>query len=178
MFSSAREKNIEKFLNYLIEGMTQRQAYYKAFPNSKKWKEKTVDEHASRLLSDNKVKTRYLEKKEKFEIELKKIQEQEEKESIMTKAEMLRKMNKAFKMAMGEEEIVVTPCTFGVYQEEKYIRETDLKAVASISEKIAKMEGWIIDKTEHSGKLKIESDDFSKLTDEELRRLANGELEG
>lgn len=178
MFSSAREKNIEKFLNYLIEGMTQRQAYYKAFTNSKKWKEKTVDEKASRLFADDKIRARFNEKKQKFETELKKMQEQEEKNSIMTKVEMIKKLNKAFKMALGEEEIIVTPCTFGVYQDEKHIRETDLKAVANISEKIAKIEGWIIDKTEHSGKVKIENNDMSKFTDEELRRIADGEFEG
>lgn len=41
----------EKYVQNLIAGMSQRQAYRDAFPGSKKWKEKTIDNRASELLS-------------------------------------------------------------------------------------------------------------------------------
>ena len=42
----------------LAAGMTQSAAYRKAFPNSLKWKDKTVWEWASRLASESKVRAR------------------------------------------------------------------------------------------------------------------------
>lgn len=41
--------------------MTQRQAYLKAFPHTKKWKETTVDSKASTLFAQGKVQERYFE---------------------------------------------------------------------------------------------------------------------
>nr|WP_256370779.1 terminase small subunit [Erysipelothrix sp. HDW6C] len=54
-------KQQEKYVGLLVEGLTQRQAYLKAFPHSKKWKEKSVDENASKLFALTKVQTRFLE---------------------------------------------------------------------------------------------------------------------
>lgn len=51
----------EMFAARLAAGDTQRQAYYKAFPNSRKWKDSTVDSKASTLFSTGKVKERYEE---------------------------------------------------------------------------------------------------------------------
>lgn len=49
----------EKFVKELIKGKTQRQAYYAAYPNSKKWKNENVDAKASNLFKIDKIKTRY-----------------------------------------------------------------------------------------------------------------------
>ena len=54
-------KQQEKYVNYLVEGMTQRQAYLKAFPQSKKWKDATVDSKASILFAQKKVRARFHE---------------------------------------------------------------------------------------------------------------------
>lgn len=51
----------EKFVQNLIQGMSQRQSYIDAFPNASKWKPETVDSKASNLLKDGKVQTRYNE---------------------------------------------------------------------------------------------------------------------
>lgn len=51
----------EMFAARLAAGDTQRQAYYKAYPNSKKWQDSTVDSKASTLFSNGKVKERYEE---------------------------------------------------------------------------------------------------------------------
>lgn len=58
----------ELFLQYLIQGLSQRQAYRKAYPKSLKWKDKSVDTRASQLLKTHKVLIRYQElQKEKAE---------------------------------------------------------------------------------------------------------------
>ena len=58
----------ELFLQYLIQGLSQRQAYRKAYPKSVKWKDKSVDTRASQLLKTHKVLIRYQElQKEKSE---------------------------------------------------------------------------------------------------------------
>lgn len=49
----------EKYIQELIKGKSQREAYRIAFPASVKWLDKTVDEVASRLFNDSKVNARY-----------------------------------------------------------------------------------------------------------------------
>lgn len=51
----------EKFVQSLVEGLSQRKAYLAAFPTAKKWKPETVDVKASQLFSDDKIKLRYQE---------------------------------------------------------------------------------------------------------------------
>ena len=53
----AETKNVrhEKFAQCLAEGMSQRNAYRVAFPNSQKWKDETVDSKASVLAKNDKV---------------------------------------------------------------------------------------------------------------------------
>nr|DAN91844.1 MAG TPA: Terminase small subunit [Caudoviricetes sp.] len=56
----------ELFVQGIISGLSQRQAYRQAFPNSKKWKDSTVDSNASRLLQNSKVLARYRELLKQF----------------------------------------------------------------------------------------------------------------
>ena len=51
----------EKYVQGLVAGLSQRQAYYKAYPHSKKWKPETVDNKASALLRNGEVLARYNE---------------------------------------------------------------------------------------------------------------------
>lgn len=51
----------EKYVQGLVAGLSQRQAYLKAYPNSKEWKERTVDSRASELLKQSNVLGRYNE---------------------------------------------------------------------------------------------------------------------
>jgi Fe2+ transport system protein FeoA len=51
----------EEFCQQIMQGLSQRQAYYIAYPNSKKWKETSVDCNASQLMDNTKVKQRLLE---------------------------------------------------------------------------------------------------------------------
>lgn len=56
----------EKFVQGIIAGLSQRQAYRKAFVNSQKWKDAAVDSAASRLLNTTKILVRYRELLKQF----------------------------------------------------------------------------------------------------------------
>lgn len=127
---SRSNNNTDIFLNELLSGKSQRQAYYIAYPNSKKWKEKTVDERASRLFNQDKIKARYKEMLEK-----------RTDESIITREDILKTLVKGLKMAMGEEEMNVSVEQKGIVQSKK-IKSIDLKAIKSITDTILKMQGW------------------------------------
>lgn len=51
----------EKYVQGLVTGLSQRQAYVEAYPSAKKWKDATVDSNASRLYKNSKVVARYRE---------------------------------------------------------------------------------------------------------------------
>ena len=51
----------ERYVQGLVAGLSQRQAYIKAYPNAKKWNDNSVDSRASNLLKTDKVLTRYNE---------------------------------------------------------------------------------------------------------------------
>lgn len=57
----------ETFAQCLIKGMSQRQSYLEAYPNSKKWKDKTVDNRASELANTREVLGRIKELQERSE---------------------------------------------------------------------------------------------------------------
>lgn len=66
----------EKFVQSLVAGMSQRQAYREAFPASNRWKDKTVDNRASELFRE--VLGRYKE-----------LQEEAQDAAIMTRKERM-----------------------------------------------------------------------------------------
>lgn len=66
----------------LVKGKSQRQAYHVAYPNSKKWKDSSVDSNASTLLANAKVKQRYLTL-------LERVNEKLTKDTIASKQEVL-----------------------------------------------------------------------------------------
>ena len=49
----------EKYVQGLVAGLSQRQAYRQAYDNSKEWKDRTVDSRASELLKKSDVLGRY-----------------------------------------------------------------------------------------------------------------------
>lgn len=57
----------ETFAQCLIKGMSQRQSYLEAYPNSKKWKEKTIDNRASELANSREILGRLKELQERSE---------------------------------------------------------------------------------------------------------------
>lgn len=57
----------ERFVQELIKGKSQRQAYKIAYPGSEKWKDSSVDCAGAKLMADTKVLQRYEELKKKTE---------------------------------------------------------------------------------------------------------------
>lgn len=51
----------ERFAQGIAQGLSQRKAYREAFPNSKKWKDETVDSKACNLAKEDKVSARLQE---------------------------------------------------------------------------------------------------------------------
>lgn len=51
----------ETFLQAIMQGKTQHDAYIVAYPNAKKWKQQAVDVNASKLMKDPNVALRYAE---------------------------------------------------------------------------------------------------------------------
>lgn len=51
----------EKYLQGLMQGMSQREAYLFAYPDKKNWKPNVIDNKASELLKRGEVKVRYAE---------------------------------------------------------------------------------------------------------------------
>lgn len=73
----------EKFVQELIKGKSQREAYRIAYPKSKKWKDNSVDVNASKLLKNAKVSLRYEKLRNKL------IKRTEEK-AIITAEEIIQ----------------------------------------------------------------------------------------
>lgn len=72
----------EKFVQFLITGMSQRKAYREAFGNSLRWKDETVDNKASKLFRENEILARYKE-----------LQEIAQDEAIMTRKQRMVKLS-------------------------------------------------------------------------------------
>lgn len=51
----------EKYVQCLIQGMSQRKAYREAFPNAEAWKDATVDNRASELFNKSEILGRHKE---------------------------------------------------------------------------------------------------------------------
>lgn len=56
----------ELFVQGIISGLSQRQAYRQAYPSAKKWRDNVVDNKASELLKNGEVLVRYRELLKQF----------------------------------------------------------------------------------------------------------------
>ncbi len=75
----------EKFINGLLEGLSQRKAYRLAYPHTSEWKDKSIDERASKLFNTDKVQSRWNDLQDRV------IKEAEE-ESIFTVKQVLKEI--------------------------------------------------------------------------------------
>lgn len=191
----------ERFVQELLKGKTQREAYRIAYPKSLKWKDSAVDETASKLLKNPKVFPRYEELKQRL------IKEAEE-ECIVEAKDVLRELVRiAFSNASDFAKVVTRPMKLRIWDEklkeyvyeesdkkyEQYVELTDTDeltpskkaAIASIKntrhgitvESYDKMKALeLIGKTIGLFKDKVEvstglSNPFEGLTTEELKKL-------
>ena len=139
---------MEKFVLYNMDDKikSQKEAYRKARPHTKKWKDSTVDSKASHLWKEDKIQARYKE--------LLKIHQDE---AIMSRGELLRELKKLFYIATGKEP--TREAVFDVISgdrtkiSDKVFYKINFQAAVSLAHQIAKLEGWETDKIEHSGKI-------------------------
>ena len=143
----------EAFVQGLITGKSQREAYRAAY-NAEKMMDKTVDEKASRLLAQGKVRARYEELQERLKKESSSV-------AIATAKEVLEELtNIAFgrkqypSSDMFGNEIQVSPT---IPQRQKAL------------EALAKHHGLMSDKIEHSGKLEVQQDKLASIL-EQMRK--------
>lgn len=75
----------ERFVQELIKGKSQREAYKIAYPKSVKWKESAIDSQASRVFKNSKVFARFNELHDRIILE-------SENEAIVTAKDVLREL--------------------------------------------------------------------------------------
>lgn len=184
----------EKFIQELVSGKSQREAYRIAYPSSKKWKDNSVDINASRLFNTPKVMLRYKE----IQVRLKK---EAEDEGIVSGKRVLKELAKIGFADIGNyleyrpEKTIVDYDEDGKpiigYQTIIEVLESkgvDTSAIQEVSitdkgtfkfklydkqralELIGKNIGMFTDKVEHSGRIEG-SNPFEGLTTAELKKL-------
>ena len=109
----------EKFVRGLVAGLSQRQAYYEAYPNSKKWKPETVDNKASKLFKENEILARYNE-----------LMEEHKDKALWTREEAVNKLKWLYKQAIKSIE----------EQDEGYVRQGTSSALLGAIQELNKLE--------------------------------------
>ena len=143
----------EKYVQGLVAGLSQRQAYLKAYPNSKEWKDRTVDSRASELLKKSNVLGRYNE-----------LMIQHKDKALWTREQAVNDLiwlKEQAKKSIKE-------------QDEGYIRQGTSTAYVNAIKELNALEDVYPDKTQNiniNGEL---NNPFGGLTTEQLARLADG----
>ena len=109
----------EKFVRGLVAGLSQRQAYYEAYPNSKKWKPETVDNKASKLFKENEILARYNE-----------LMEEHKDKALWTREEAVNELKWLYKQAIKSIED----------QDEGYVRQGTSSALLGAIQELNKLE--------------------------------------
>ena len=143
----------EKFVRGLVSGLSQRQAYYEAFPNSKKWKPETVDNKASKLFKENEILARYNALMDEHKNKALWTREQAVNDLIWLKEQAKKSIKE---------------------QDDGYIRQGTSTAYVNAIKELNALEDVYPDKTQNiniNGEL---NNPFGGLTTEQLARLADG----
>ena len=146
----------EKFVQGLVSGLSQRQAYYEAFPNSKKWKPETVDVKASELFKHDKVLVRYNE-----------LMEEHKNKSLWTREEAindLKWLKEQAKQSILDEKF-----------DNGYVRQGSATAFINAIKELNSLEDIYPDKTQNINLSGNVSNPYDELTADELRALINSE---
>ena len=109
----------EKFVRGLVAGLSQRQAYYEAYPNSKKWKPETVDNKASKLFKENEILARYNA-----------LMEEHKNKALWTREEAVNELKWLYKQAIKSIE----------EQDEGYVRQGTSSALLGAIQELNKLE--------------------------------------
>ena len=109
----------EKFVRGLVAGLSQRQSYYEAYPNSKKWKPETVDNKASKLFKENEILARYNA-----------LMEEHKEKALWTREEAVNELKWLYKQAIKSIE----------EQDEGYVRQGTSSALLGAIQELNKLE--------------------------------------
>ena len=142
----------EKYVQNLIKGMTQREAYKNSY-NAKNMKNETIDKKASELLKQEKIRGRYDELVKRLE-----------DKSIMTAKERMTWLSK---VVNGNQKEKYTYWEDGEQYEGE--READINTKIKAIDTLNKMDNTYQQNINISGSL---DNPYTKLSEEELRKLA------
>lgn len=152
----ARKKNWENFVDYVVAGMKQREAYKKAYPNTK-MKDENIDSTASAMINgtgqykDSKVHKRFLE----LNAEAKRRADEEtaadNEKPIADAREMQEKLTAIIRQAIEEEVVLIDPA-HGVVKVKK---TAAIKEIISAINMLAKMQGLLRDNINIDGNVGV-----------------------
>lgn len=117
----------EKFVQSLIAGMSQRKAYREAFAASKRWKDGTVDNKASKLFKIDEVMARYQE-----------LQEEAQDAAIMTRKERMVALSDIAREGEKESDMIKAIDTLNK-MENMYLTKTELSGAVNVSNPYANL---------------------------------------
>lgn len=129
----------EAFVQELVKDKSQREAYRIAYPRSQAWKDKTVDEAASRLFKNSKVSARHKELMQKIIAEA-------EAGTIATAKEVLQYLTKTMRNELTEEAVVVEGCGEGCSTARAIEKGVSIRDRNKAAELLAKKYGILTEK--------------------------------
>ena len=109
----------EKYVQGLVAGLSQRQAYIQAYPKASDWKENSVDRQASTLLKNPKVLARYNA-----------LMEEHKNKALWTREEAINELKWLYKQAIKSIE----------EQDEGYVRQGTSSALLGAIQELNKLE--------------------------------------
>ena len=109
----------EKYVQGLVAGLSQRQAYREAYPNSIDWKDRTVDSRASELFKKSNVLGRYNE-----------LMEEHKNKALWTREEAVNELKWLYKQAIKSIK----------EQDEGYVRQGTSSALLGAIQELNKLE--------------------------------------
>lgn len=147
----------EEFVLGLVSGLSQRQAYIKAYPRSKCWKPETIDKRASELLKNGEVLGRYNE-----------LMKEHADKALWTREEAINDLK--WLKEQAKQSILAEKFDNG------YVRQGSSTAFINAIKELNSLEDIYPDKTQNinfTGDIK--TNPYDELTAEELRALINDE---
>lgn len=148
----------EAFVLALIDGKSQREAYRSAY-NAERMKDSTIDEKASRLFAQDKIRARYDEL-------LEKVRGEAERRGVASAADVLEELSN---IGFGRNQYPAYDM-FG----NTHNRYPSVTQRTKALELLGKKYGLFTDKIEHSGGIHTDNP-LAGLTTDELRKLAGSD---
>lgn len=129
----------EKFVQSLIAGMSQRKAYREAFTASKRWKDGTVDNKASKLFKIDEIMARYQE-----------LQEEAQDAAIMTRKERMVALSDIAREGEKESDMIKAIDTLNK-MDNLYINRTELSGSVDVGTASDKLRDELRKRRERDG---------------------------